>query len=264
MKLYKIIILIVLILGLFALFYFWGLPIYEEKFKKQEIPIANVQINVPREEVKAPKAKEDLIKYIEENINDLAGFLPQDRPAWHVLRLGFVDGENVYADFEDGHSLSRILIRCKNEEEFFCRNIAREEVENFKWKVTEGEDAFSGREVSYYEKDEKGIWQFVFTSSQKKLFPISRDALLEIQQTADRGYLKWRLDPFSVLRLDTKGDFNFDPDGDEFEVVTEDKKEGKIIYRIKRQNEIWDAVLIQPVKRGDGGIWVIESMDKVG
>lgn len=259
----KIIILIIILFGIAAIFYFWGYPIYKEKFKEQKIIQENVQIQAQKEEKEIPKTREELANYLEKNIDYFTPYKPMAE-RWIVKRLGFVDEENIYLELEDGHNLLKILLSCKEQkEEFKCYNIARFEPENFVWKITEGNDSFADDEVFYYEK-KGGKWVMIGSSFEIIYFPISFDSLLKIQMTVDQGYLLWRKEPLSVLRHNIPAKFDFDINRDLFKPIERDEKEGKIIYQITFNNkEVWNVILLQPIKKGERGVWVVESMHKV-
>lgn len=263
MKFFKIIIFIFILFGLAAIFYFVGWPIYKEKFKEKEITSDNVQIFTPKEKNEIPQTYEEVAEYLEKNINNLVEF-QSSFGGWQVKRLGFVDKENVYVEIEDGHSLFKVLFSCKKQkDEFRCYNLARFEPENFQWKVVEGKDAFASREVFYYEKNNKK-WQKTTSSSTTIYFPISFDSLLEIQKAVDRGYILWRRAPLSVLRHDLPAKFNFDINRDKFKPIKYDEENGRIVYQIIFQNkEVWQVKLFQPIKKGEGGIWIIEEMVRI-
>lgn len=263
MKLFKIIILIIILFGAVAIFYFWGYPIYKEKFRKQEIAHENIQIQAQKEEKEIPKTREQLMNYFEKNIDRFIPYQPMAEK-WITKRLGFIDEENIYLEIEDGHNLLKILLSCKEQKgEFKCYNIARFEPENFIWKIVEGNDSFANSEVFYYEK-KAGRWVMVGSSFKTIYFPVSRDSLLGIQATVDRGYLLWRKEPLSVLRHDIPAKFNFDINRNPFKPIERNEKKGKITYQITFSNkEVWNVILSQPIKNGEEGVWVIEKMSRV-
>lgn len=263
MKLYKILVLVILIPAVVVIFYFFCLPIYKEKFKKQEITLENINIETPKIEQKVPKTRQELMAYIEKNINTFIAYSPTGAENWQIIRFGFESDENVYVELEDAENLIKILFSCKKYgENFDCKNILSFEPENFKWKAAQGDDPFQNRKIDYYEKKD-GIWKLIGLSEKLIFFPISANSLLEIQKTVDKSYLEWRKDPVSVLRHDLPKEFNFDINKNKFKPVSGSNKEGKIIYRIGFKDSVWDVMMAQPVKRSDDGIWVIERMKKV-
>lgn len=266
MKSYKVIIVIILCLIIIvaSAYFFW--PVYKEKFKEKETPQENVNVQIATPEPEPPKTRPELIKYIEENINDFYANQPQEIEKWRVSRFGFESNkdENIYVEFEDGHSLLRVLLWCKEfGGKFECKKINTFEPDNFEWKIDQGKDPFIDREIYYYEKIGDN-WKQAGTSDDMRFFPISSGALLEIQKTVDQDYLNWRKSALSVLRQDLPKEFNFDINRDQFKPIARDEKEGKITFQITFQNAgVWDVLLSQPIKKGEGGVWVIERMNKV-
>ncbi|MEW6408133.1 MAG: hypothetical protein AB1465_05590 [Patescibacteria group bacterium] len=267
MKPYKIIIAIVICLIMIAATFSFLWPIYKNKFKEKEISVPeNTVIETATPELILPQTRFELIKYIEENINNFANTEPQDIEKWRIVRFGFESNkdENIYVEFEDGHALLKVLLWCKNfEAKFECNKINTFEPNNFEWKIDQGKDSFADRVIYYYEK-ENNEWRLVGNSTNLRFFPISRDSQIGIQKTVDQDYLNWRKSPLSVLRQDTPKEFGFDINRDPFKPISRDEKKGKIIYQITFNNkEVWNVILFQPIKKGEKGVWVIESMHKV-
>jgi hypothetical protein len=264
MKLAKTVIILVLCaVVIFAVFYFsW--PIYKKKFKDTEFSSENFYFSAPSPMKNIiPKSRQEIAEYLEKNIDNFVPFTSLGEQ-WIIKRLGFAGDENIYLEIEDGHNLLKILLSCKKQkEDFKCYNIARFEPDNFQWKVVQGNDPFASREILYYGK-KVGKWELVGSSFEIIFFPISRDSLLGVQTTVDQGYLGWRREPISVLRHDIAADFNFDINRDKFKPIARDDEKGKIIYQVTfNDKSVWNVVLIQPVKKGEGGVWVIDKMDKI-
>lgn len=241
-----------------SLFFF---SLYQEKFKKLTNNFFGSEIEKNTEKATMPSGARDTMVFIEKNINDFAPYLPVEGKKWNVLRFGIATDRDYYVEAEDKHNLIRLLLSCQSfNGSFSCKRIADFVVDNFIWKIGNGEDPYATRKISYFEKDAQDQWTFSFYSTDKKTFPISRDALIDMQKAYDKGYLAWRNDPISVMRRDLPPEIGFSAVSGSYQMVSKNLKEGKIIYQIVYQQEKWNIILDQPVKAGEKGIWVIKEM----
>lgn len=208
--------------------------------------------------------RQEVMKYIEKNIENFAPFAPTPGSFWNVLRYAFVSDENLYVECEDGHTITRVLLRCtKIEGDIRCTNIASFAPENLRWRLTSGTDPFSDRIWQYYEKDLEGIWQKSFKSDEITFFPQGRDGLIGIQEAVDRGHNLWHRDPLDVVKTEMLSAFGFDPTKDDYELLEQNEQEGKARVKIVHLNEVYEVDLEQPIKKGREGIWVMVRMIKI-
>lgn len=208
--------------------------------------------------------RQEVMQYIEKNIESLAPFDAAPDSFWNVLRYAFVSDENTYVEYEDGHTISRVLFRCaKFESEIKCTSIASFEPENLRWKLSSGSDPFSDRVWQYYEKDSEGVWQKSFRSDEIAFFPQGGDAMIGIQETVDRGHNLWYRDPVEVCKTLMPADFGFDPTKDSYNLLEQNEEEGKARVKITHFQTEYEVDLEQPVKHGREGVWVMVRMIKV-
>lgn len=269
MKRLKIILITFILLfsaGLVFFTFYFGIPYYQSKFQKEVEKEKEPEGIIYSEKGKITEpSRLEVINYIKVNLNNLTELLPAGERGWQILRFGFVKGKNgiVYVEFADEEIISRILVRCtKRRQNLQCQRQANYKPENFKWKLTQGEDNFSDRVIEYYEKNEKGEYKKSFTSEEKILFPIGKEALLELQKSVDNGYNLWRLNPLETAITDVSKTLGFDRSSDKYELVSTDTKNGIAVVSLKHDNETYRIKLYQPIKKGKDGIWVVESLSE--
>jgi LysM repeat protein len=89
---------------------------------------------------------------------------------------------------------------------------------------------------------------------------VDMDLAKTYQNQVDAGREVWRLDPLEVAKREIPPQKDI-LESDSFRVVTEDRLAGIITIEITKSNgEKYEAVLVQPVRRGSGGIWVVKSL----
>jgi len=210
------------------------------------------------------KLRQETMKYIEKNIENLAPFASTPGSSWNILRFAFVSDENVYVEYEDGHTISRILLRCtKLEDNVKCANVALFAPENLRWKLVSGSDPFFDRIWQYYEKSAQDMWQKSFRSDEITFFPQGYDAMVGIQEMVDRGHNLWYRDPLDVTKTSMPGIFGFDPTKDSYVLSMVNEEEGKARVTISHLESTYEVDLEQPIKRGREGIWIMARMVKV-
>lgn len=78
----------------------------------------------------------------------------------------------------------------------------------------------------------------------------------EYQEMADTGKSVWRLDPVEVAKREIPPQKGI-TENDEFRIVSEDKLYGEVIIEITGK-QLFEARLIQPIKKGSDGIWIVD------
>lgn len=79
-----------------------------------------------------------------------------------------------------------------------------------------------------------------------------------LQERADAGIETFRMDPFEVAAFDGRmAGFTSD---DAFVLEDLDADAGTALVTVERDGEHYTIELVQPVRTGDGGIWMIESI----
>ncbi len=262
MKHWKIALAVLITVAAAAVSFFF-FSLYQEKFKTLTDNFFGSEIEKNIETETMPSGTQNVMVFIEKNINNFAPYLPVEGEKWNVLRFGVATDRDYYVEAEDGHNLIRLLLSCQNfDGSFSCKRIADFVVDAFVWKIGNGEDSYAARKISYFEKDSRGEWTFLFYSTDKKTFPISQDALIDMQKTYDKGYLAWRNKPISVMRRDLPSEIGFDLNSGNYELISQSLSQGRIVYQIEYKQEKWNVIIYQPVKVGEGGIWVIREMIK--
>ncbi|WP_051688339.1 GerMN domain-containing protein [Desulfofalx alkaliphila] len=87
---------------------------------------------------------------------------------------------------------------------------------------------------------------------------VNEERMREVQEAADQGLETWYLDPLAVAR-EMGSRLGFDPRLDEFELLT--LEEGRSEVLVTHDREDYVIHLVQPVKRGDGGVWSINKVN---
>lgn len=89
------------------------------------------------------------------------------------------------------------------------------------------------------------------------------DKMREIQQNVDNGHQPWYLDPLQVaMEMGTR--YGFDPRKDRFKLEqVEHQSTGTSIAKVRAVHDGDEYIiqLMQPVKQGQGGIWVINAIN---
>jgi len=81
------------------------------------------------------------------------------------------------------------------------------------------------------------------------------------QNQVDAGREVWRLDPLEVAKREIPPQKDISKD-DSFRIVAEDRLAGIVTCEIAKNNgEKYEAILIQPVRHGSGGIWMVKSLE---
>lgn len=91
--------------------------------------------------------------------------------------------------------------------------------------------------------------------------PLNNDKLKEIQASVDNGNQQWYLTPIQVA-METGTRYGFDPREDEF-ILQKQQHAHTVYVQVTRDNQQYSIELIQPVKQGQDGIWVINAINKV-
>ena len=80
-----------------------------------------------------------------------------------------------------------------------------------------------------------------------------------LQERADGGFETFRMDPLEVAAFDGRmAGFTSD---DAFVLEDLDESAGTALVTVERDGEEYVIELVQPVRTGDGGIWMIESVE---
>jgi LysM repeat protein len=98
-------------------------------------------------------------------------------------------------------------------------------------------------------------------STDEKKFNIDAAQAKKYQTEADAGAGSSRLDPVAVAKDEAKGVFGISL-GFDFTVVSIDKTNGNAQVRAQSGDKKYLINLIQPVKKGDGGIWAVQLVKK--
>lgn len=91
---------------------------------------------------------------------------------------------------------------------------------------------------------------------------IDLDKMKDIQALVDQGEQIWRLDPIEVVKADAPASFQFTA-LDNYTLKSKDLENGKAIVLVKKtepQVKNYEVDLIQPVKKGENGIWAITAI----
>ncbi|HEY8476042.1 MAG TPA: hypothetical protein VIN09_04175 [Chloroflexota bacterium] len=96
--------------------------------------------------------------------------------------------------------------------------------------------------------------------------PLDLTTAQRYQQAVDEGHQPWRLDPVQVARVEGEA-LGFSPQ-DQFELVDQYQSSGSgtahAIVRTVHDGAVYEIQLVQPVRVGRDGIWMINDVRRVG
>lgn len=269
-KIAKILIVLLCLLISSAIFYL-GLKKYREKseniINNQEYLDINTE-NILNSEIYDKEfikeeindnLRKEFIDYTEENLGQLTPFSSNYQSEWTINRFSFVNNNNFYVEYNDNHALGRILVYCvKSNETINCSKIAYFASDNFVWEIDEGSDPFIGRNLQYYEKNEDEGWLKTYKSTEIFYFPVSHETLLGMQKVADNEVNLWRLNPLETVKRDIASIFRYNLEDLNSKILSENK--GEILLEVSHKDSVFEVFLNQPVKKGEGGIWIIQYL----
>jgi len=266
------ILVVILCLLISSIVFYYGLKIYREKFENiisenqeySDLDKESILNNdIYNKEFQNEKINENLrkefINYTESNLDELTPFPSDNESVWIINRFSFVNNNNFYVEYNDNKTLCRILVYCvKSSEAINCSRISFYVANNFLWKIDLGDDPFLGRLLQYYEKDKNKNWKKTYKSDEIYYFPVNNETLLGMQQAVDSEINLWRLDPMETVKQDIAGIFRFSIKDIKSKVISQSR--GEILLEVSHQNSIYEVYLIQPIKQGEEGIWIIQYL----
>ena len=91
-------------------------------------------------------------------------------------------------------------------------------------------------------------------------FSLDLDLARYYQSQVDSGKEVWRLNPVEVAKRELEGRSGISSE-DDFRIISEDRLAGDVMVEIaKKDGSLYLAEIIQPIKRGTGGIWMVKSL----
>ena len=112
---------------------------------------------LPSDLPRASGEKADILADIAQKIGEISPVQPVLGGKWFIDRFWFVSGSNekVYAEYEDGHILRKILLRVDSRENKYSYEVlAYFEPGDSDWAVKTGADSEIGKALELYEFDE--------------------------------------------------------------------------------------------------------------
>ncbi len=120
----------------------------------------NSDIPKAEKEIKSELTRQVVMKDLAVKITELSPEKAVLGGKWYITRFWFADDKNVYAEYEDGHIMARILVEISGEDEKPKYKVAAffEPGEN-DWILKTGKDTMLGKKLDLYEFDDnKGEW----------------------------------------------------------------------------------------------------------
>jgi LysM repeat protein len=97
----------------------------------------------------------------------------------------------------------------------------------------------------------------------KEEIEIDLDKMKDIQALVDQGEQSWRLDPVEVVKATAPASFQFSA-LDNYSLKSKDLDNGKAVVSVKKtidsEVKTFEVDLIQPVTKGENGIWAITAI----
>lgn len=100
------------------------------------------------------------------------------------------------------------------------------------------------------------------TSSESKSFNIDQSEAEKNQAKVDSGQSLWYLNPIAVAKEEIPPTYSISKN-DRFELESKNTAEGMALVEIIHDTKVYQAKLIQPVKKGSDGIWATESVSRI-
>ena len=92
---------------------------------------------------------------------------------------------------------------------------------------------------------------------------IDLEKMQQVQGEVDQGNQPWRLDPVEVVKVEAPASYEFNA-ADTYTLKSKDIQKGEAEVEVKKNKSgrlyTYSVKLIQPVKKGDGGVWAISSI----
>ncbi|HEY8489255.1 MAG TPA: GerMN domain-containing protein [Thermaerobacter sp.] len=132
-------------------------------------------------------------------------------------------------------------------------------------RVRHGNSYYTLHMIQPREQGDQGIWVIHDVRSraiQTGRKPVDPDLVRGWQEEVDGGANLWRLDPVDAVRHQG-GLYGFDPYSDEFTLVQVDSGQGRAVVRVKHDGREYEVLLTQPVRKGDRGVWWIDTIRAV-
>lgn len=129
-------------------------------------------------------------------------------------------------------------------------------------RVRHGDSYYTLHMIQPREQGDQGIWVIHDIRSravQTGRKPVDPELVQGWQQEVDNGANLWRLDPVDTVRRQG-GLYGFDPYSDEYTLVEMDLSRGQALVRVKHDGLDYEVVLVQPVRRGEKGVWWIDTV----
>lgn len=129
-------------------------------------------------------------------------------------------------------------------------------------RVRHGDSYYTLHMIQPREQGERGIWVIHDIRSravQTGRKPVDAGLVRDWQEEVDGGANLWRLDPVDAVRYQG-GLYGFDPYSDEFTLVNVDLGRGQAVVRVKHDGRDYEVILTQPVRRGEKGVWWIDTI----
>lgn len=120
-------------------------------------------------------------------------------------------------------------------------------------KIKSADQVFAGQEIKI-PSDPNSI------PSSGPGFSLDYELAKKYQDLVDTGKQVWRLDTLEVAKREIPSQKGI-AENDNFRIITEDRLSGKVTIEITtKDGKIYIANLVQPVRSGSGGIWMVESL----
>lgn len=98
------------------------------------------------------------------------------------------------------------------------------------------------------------------TTSYSDITINQEEATNQQKAANEQGADLWRRDPIEVVRKEAPTDLNLLP-GDPYSLLNKDTNLGKATVFLQKDSKSYTFNLIQPVDKGDNGIWKIDGID---
>lgn len=121
---------------------------------------------------------EELMDYLDQNINQLSPISSPDDKPFSVSRFGFVSPNEAYVEYQNDDSQHKILVTCHAFEvdQPSCSTIGVFQSSADGWQLISGEDPYRGKKIRFYQKIEgTDQWEVYSSDFEEKTNPVAED-----------------------------------------------------------------------------------------
>ena len=99
------------------------------------------------------------------------------------------------------------------------------------------------------------------SNPKEKNYNLDLDQLKQVQASVDDGRQPWRLDPVQTAQAEVPPTFNITAT-DDYQLESNDIQKGQAIVIVTHDKIKYEILLVQPIRKGNSGIWATQKVTK--